>query len=140
MSGWFDLADKQSGPRAVFHHSEGRGFPLSEQESPRCRCCNRFAPPPTPSPARSTCRLLLTIRETDYSVTPIAPGPDNVKAYRLEKLSGDRETYDLAHTNDGLVICDCERTGLARGDVSRVSMGRHWSSWGCCPGRAAWRT
>src|SRR4051795_7620368 len=51
--------------------------------------------------------LMLTIRETDYSVTPIAPGPDNIKAYRLEKLSGDRETYDLAHTNDGLVVCDC---------------------------------
>jgi hypothetical protein len=52
--------------------------------------------------------LLLTIRETDYAVTVIAPGPDNVKAYRLEKLSGDRETYDLAHTNDGLVVCDCK--------------------------------
>lgn len=51
--------------------------------------------------------LLLTIRETDYSVTPIAPGPDNVKGYRLEKLSGAREAYDLAHTNDGLVTCDC---------------------------------
>lgn len=52
--------------------------------------------------------LLLTIRETDYAVTVIAPGPDNIKAYRLEKLSGDRETYDLAHTNDGLVVCDCK--------------------------------
>jgi len=51
--------------------------------------------------------LLLTIRETDYAVAVIDPGPDNVKAYRLEKLSGDREAYDLARTNDGLVICSC---------------------------------
>ncbi len=52
-------------------------------------------------------RLQITIRGTNYSVTRFDPGPDNTKAYRLEKVGGKGEVYDLARTNEGLIICDC---------------------------------
>jgi hypothetical protein len=52
-------------------------------------------------------RLILEIRGVAYVVTRIEPGPDNMKAYRLEKIGGKGEVYDLARTNEGLVTCDC---------------------------------
>jgi hypothetical protein len=52
-------------------------------------------------------KLTLAIRGTSYSVTPIPPGPDNSRAWRLAKLGGKNEVYDLARTTEGLVVCDC---------------------------------
>jgi hypothetical protein len=52
-------------------------------------------------------RLTLTIRGTSYALTAIDPGPDNSRAWRLEKLGGKREIYDVCRTNEGLVVCDC---------------------------------
>lgn len=52
-------------------------------------------------------RLDLEVNGTAYVVTPIDPGPDNQKAWRLEKLTGDGKVYDVARTVLGLVECDC---------------------------------
>lgn len=51
--------------------------------------------------------LTLTINGTSYTVAPIAPGPDNTKAFRLEKQGGKGEVYDVCRTHFGTVECDC---------------------------------
>src|SRR4051812_26305950 len=54
-----------------------------------------------------TVELTLTINGVAYVVMPIAPGPDNVKAYRLVKHGAGETVYDVAQTTAGLVECDC---------------------------------
>jgi hypothetical protein len=59
----------------------------------------------TARPTHGTCRLVLTINSTSYTVRPIfADSSIAVRAYRLRK--GDGTIYDLVQTDHGLQ-CDC---------------------------------
>ena len=70
-------------------------------------------------------RLTLTIRGTDYAVTRLEPGPDHTRAWRLEKLGGKAEVYDLARTREGLVACDCPSyTSTHEGTASTCKHGQ----------------
>jgi len=51
--------------------------------------------------------LALAINHQVYSVEPIAPGEDNIRAFRLVKHSGDSAVYDIAQGRDGVNRCDC---------------------------------
>lgn len=52
-------------------------------------------------------RLTIQYGGDEYALTPLAPDDDIArKAFRLRKLSGDRNVYDILVTEDG-VECDC---------------------------------
>jgi hypothetical protein len=52
-------------------------------------------------------RLTIQYGGDEYTVSPLAPDPDIArKAFRLCKRTGDRNTYDILVTADG-VECDC---------------------------------
>src|SRR5436309_2339030 len=65
------------------------------------------APPVKPAPA-GTCRLTLTIHDTDYRLRPLAVDPQSgvARAFRLRKLSGDGAVYTVALTECG-AECTC---------------------------------
>src|SRR4051794_20117916 len=54
-----------------------------------------------------TVELTIAINGQAYHVEPIAPGPDNTRAYRLIKRGADETVYDVCQTAAGLVECDC---------------------------------
>src|SRR4051812_4369650 len=77
----------------------GRRSPMSILTSPSPRVNGKSRP--------LTVELTLTINGTAYHVEPIAPGPDNTRAYRLVKRGSDEAVYDVCRTAAGLVECDC---------------------------------
>jgi hypothetical protein len=52
-------------------------------------------------------RMVLTIGAAAYDLTPLDPGPDEVRAWRLSKHDAADTTYDVALTAEGLVTCGC---------------------------------
>jgi hypothetical protein len=96
----------ESGARDTWYVSEPRGTPQPRLEYPMSASTIRRPRVKTSSQPLDV-KLVITIRGTSYSVTKIDPGPDNSKAYRLAKLGGKGEVYDICRTNEGLVVCDC---------------------------------
>jgi hypothetical protein len=61
--------------------------------------------------------MVISIDHVHYSVSPLAPSPDAVKAFRLAKVGGDGREYDVEELAGG-ARCDCadfvfRREGLA---------------------------
>jgi hypothetical protein len=67
----------------------------------------RPRPPVKPARKPVVASLHLTINGVDYACLPIAPGPDNTRAFRLVKEGREDSVYDVARTTEGLVVCDC---------------------------------
>jgi hypothetical protein len=44
---------------------------------------------------------------TAYAVEPIDPGPEGTRAYRLQKLCGGGDVYDVVRTWYGIIECTC---------------------------------
>jgi hypothetical protein len=59
--------------------------------------------PPLPLPLDLA--LVVVIRGVGYQVTPLDPGPDHARAWRLAKSDG--EVYDVCRECDGLTTCTC---------------------------------
>lgn len=81
-----------------------------------CPDCSPAAtlPRPTPPPAPThgsapalplDLALVVVIRGVGYQVTPLNPGPDHTRAWRLAKSDG--EVYDVCRGCDGLTTCTC---------------------------------
>lgn len=49
----------------------------------------------------------IEIKGTRYAVARIEHGPDGTAAYRLVKLGGKNEVYDVLRTHFGLIECTC---------------------------------
>ncbi|HWE35277.1 MAG TPA: hypothetical protein VG406_01800 [Isosphaeraceae bacterium] len=64
--------------------------------------------PRTIKAAHGTCGLTLSINGVRYRVRPLdGRGIGAARAFRLAKLAGDGEVYDLAGYPDGYAECDC---------------------------------
>jgi hypothetical protein len=59
------------------------------------------------TPATKAVTLSLTIGATAYDVQPIPAGEFGTRAFRLHKLTGDKESYDVIRTHAGLIECSC---------------------------------
>jgi hypothetical protein len=82
-----------------------------------CPDCSPAAtlPRPTPRPAQKPVpapplpldlALVVVIRGVGYQVTPLDPGPDHARAWRLSKSDG--EVYDVCREHDGRTTsCTC---------------------------------
>jgi hypothetical protein len=81
-----------------------------------CPDCSPAAtlPRPTPPPAQKPVpapplpldlALVVVIRGVGYQVTPLDPGPDHTRAWRLAKADG--EVYDVCRDHFDLVTCTC---------------------------------
>jgi len=85
----------------------------------------------TPAPADDkplTVAMVISIDGTHYAVAPLAPAPDAVKAFRLEKIGGDEAVYDVEELA-GVSRCDCADFVFRREGLDTI---------GCKHIRAAW--
>ncbi|HWE35785.1 MAG TPA: SWIM zinc finger family protein [Isosphaeraceae bacterium] len=86
--------------------------------------------PRTIKAAHGTCGLTLSINGVRYRVRPLdGRGIGAARAFRLAKLAGEGDVYDLAAYPDGRAECDCadyefSRKGTDHGPCKHLAAAR----------------
>jgi hypothetical protein len=86
--------------------------PARRQHCPDCSPTAHRPRPTSPAPTHVSApplpldlALVVVIRGVGYQVTPLDPGPDHTRAWRLSKSDG--EVYDVGRDHFGLTTCTC---------------------------------
>lgn len=103
--------------------------PAAPVESPNRDDVTLRPEPPAPDADKPlVVAMAIGINGTHYSVSPLAPSPDAVKAFRFVKIDGDGRAYDVEELEGG-ARCDCADFVFRREGLDTL---------GCKHVRAAW--